>query len=57
MSHFIDKYQETLNDDIIKEKIFEIVHSLRNSEKIYIQDFYFYISMLQFVVIYFFNGE
>ena len=45
MSHFIDKYQETLNDDIIKEKIFEIVHSLRNSEKIYIQDFYFYISM------------
>jgi len=42
---FIDKYQETLNDDIIKIKIFEIVHSLQSSEKIYIQDFYFYISM------------
>ena len=45
MSQFIDKYQETLNDDIIKEKIFEIVHSLQSSEKIYLQDFYFYISM------------
>ena len=45
MSQFIDKYQETLNDDIIKEKIFEIVHSLLSSEKIYLQDFYFYISM------------
>ena len=43
---FIDKYQKTLNDEIIKVKIFEIIHSLQSSEKIYIQDFYFYISML-----------
>ena len=45
MIQFIDKYQETLNDDIIKEKIFEIVHSLQSSDKIYLQEFYFYISM------------
>ena len=45
MSQFIDKYKETLKDDIIKEKIFEIVHSLKSREKIYLQDFYFYISM------------
>ena len=45
MSIFIDKYQITLNDDIIKEKLFEIVHSIQSSEKIYLQDFYFYISM------------
>ena len=45
MSAFIDNYQITLNDDIIKEKLFEIVHSIQSSEKIYLQDFYFYISM------------
>ena len=45
MSLFLDKNKETINDDIIKEKIFEIVHSLQSSEKIYLQDFYFYIAM------------
>ena len=45
MSLFLDKNKESINDDIIKEKIFEIVHSLQSSEKIYLQDFYFYISM------------
>ena len=52
---FIDKYQETLNDDIIKIKIFEIVHSLQSSEKIYIQDFYFYISM--FTIHYYYKNN
>ena len=42
---FIDKYPETLNDDIIKEKLFEIVHSLDCDDKLYYQDFYFYISI------------
>ena len=42
---FIKKYPETIKDDIIKEKLFEIVHSLESNDKLYFQDFYFYISM------------
>ena len=34
-----------LEDDLLKEKFYEIVHSLESSDKLYIQDFYFYISM------------
>ena len=44
-SEFIEKYPETLCDDIIKTKLFEIVHSLGADDKLYYQDFYFYISM------------
>ena len=29
----------------IKEKIFEVIHCLGSDDKIYLQDFYFYISM------------
>ena len=42
---FIKKYPETLYDDIIKEKLFEIVHSLESDDKLYREDFYFYISI------------
>ena len=42
---FIKKYPETIKDDIMKEKLFEIVHSLESDDKLYFQDFYFYISM------------
>ncbi len=46
MSQFLEKHQEKINDDIIKEKLFEIVHSLQSSEKMFLEDFYFYISIL-----------
>ena len=39
------KYPKLLEDDLLKEKFYEIVHSLESSDKLYIQDFYFYISM------------
>ena len=45
ISEFINKYPETLCDDIIKEKLFEIVHCLGSDDELYYQDFYFYISM------------
>ena len=45
MFEFVKKYPETLSNDIIKEKLFEIVHSLESDDKLYREDFYFYISM------------
>ena len=45
ISVFLEKYPSVLSDDIIKEKLFEIVHSLESDDKLYHQDFYFYISM------------
>lgn len=45
LSEFIEKYPETLSDDIIKEKLFEIIHCLGADDELYYQDFYFYISM------------
>ena len=45
ISEFINKYPEYLSDDLIKEKLFEIVHSLGSDDKLYHEDFYFYISM------------
>ena len=44
-SEFLERYPTTLSDDIIKEKLYEIVHSLESDDKLYYQDFYFYISM------------
>ena len=34
-----------LEDDLLKEKFYETIDSLDSSNKLYIQDFYFYISM------------
>ena len=45
MSDFIEKHPKTLIDDIMKEKLFEIVNCLESSDKLYTQDFYFYISI------------
>ena len=45
ISEFLEKYPSTLSDDIIKEKLFEIIHSLESDDKLYLQDFYFYISL------------
>ena len=45
MAQFIEKYPETLSDDIIKEKLYEIVHSFDSNDKIYREDFCFYFSL------------
>ena len=45
ITQLITKYPKMLEDDLLKEKFYEIVHSLESSDKLYIQDFYFYISM------------
>ena len=45
VTQLITKYPKLLEDDLLKEKFYEIVHSLESSDKLYIQDFYFYISM------------
>ena len=45
ISEFLNKYPESLKDDVIKEKLFEIIHSLESDDKLYLQDFYFYLSM------------
>ena len=45
ISQFIGKYPETLSDDIIKEKLYEMVHSLDSNDKMYSEDFFFYISI------------
>ena len=42
---FLEKYPETLYDDMIKEKLYEIIHSLGAEDKFYKQDFYFLISI------------
>ena len=50
MSLFINKYQETVNDDIIKEKIFEIVH-YNQVRKYIFKTFIFIFQCLPFIII------
>jgi len=45
MTSFLEDSSNTLEDDIMKEKMFEIVNCLNSDDKLYYQDFYFYISM------------
>lgn len=45
MSVVINKYPNIINDDIIKEKLFEIVNCLNNDDAIYKKDFYFYLAI------------
>ena len=42
---FVEKHPDKLRDDIIKEKLYEIVHFLYSKDKLYNQDFYFFISI------------
>lgn len=46
LSDLLQKYPNLINDDIIKEKVFEIIHCLQSEDKLYSSDFYFYISIL-----------
>ena len=45
ISLVIEKNPDIIKDDIIKEKIFEIISCLCSDDKLYSQDFYFYISL------------
>jgi hypothetical protein len=45
ITKFLEKYPETLYDDMIKEKLYEIIHSLGAEDKFYKEDFYFLISI------------
>ena len=45
ISLIFEKYSDIIKDDIIKEKMFEIVNCLYSDDELYFQDFYFYISL------------
>ena len=45
ISSIFEKYSDIIKDDIIKEKMFEIVNCLCSDDELYFQDFYFYISL------------
>lgn len=45
ISIFLEKNPQALNDDIIKEKLYEIIHSLKSDDDLYKKDFYFFISI------------
>ena len=46
ISSFLKKYPVSLSDDIIKEKIFEVINCLDSNDKLYTYDFYFYLSIM-----------
>ena len=46
ISNFLAKYPIYLSDDIIKEKIFEVINCLDSNDKLYAYDFYFYLSII-----------
>ena len=45
ISSIFEKYSDIIKNDIIKEKMFEIVNCLYSDDELYFQDFYFYISL------------
>ena len=46
ISNFLKKYPMSLSDDIIKEKMFEVINCLNSDDKLYTYDFYFYLSIM-----------
>lgn len=52
ITNFLKKNPECLVDDIMKDKIYEIINCLDSDDKLYTYDFYFYISMMNIEKIY-----